>query len=84
MKQLFEAFLGTIFVMLLSFCCLQLLLVNMQISTAKQYTQSVVEKIENSGLDDNVVDDIITKTNESDQYQSNIYTSNWPIKWNIR
>ena len=72
MKQLFEAFLGTIFVMLLSFCCLQLLLVNMQISTAKQYTQSVVEKIENSGLDDNVVDDIITKTNESDQYQISI------------
>jgi hypothetical protein len=72
MKQLFEAFLGVCIIMFIAFIGVQLVLTNTQISTAREYHETVIERIENSGMDTTLIQQLTEETNNDTNYKLEI------------
>lgn len=68
MKQFFEVFLSVVIIMMTVTVASQGVLINQTISTAREYHNTIVEKIENSGLNEAYVDELVNATNDNTDY----------------
>lgn len=72
MRQFFDILLGVVLAMVLVLVASQGVLTNTEISTAREYHNTVVERLENTGLSDDYVQSIVKYTNENTDYRLTI------------
>lgn len=68
MKQFFETIFGVFLILVVVFLSAQGVLTNSTISTAREYHETVIEKIENSGLDEAYINKLVEYTNNNTNY----------------
>lgn len=68
MKQFFEVFFGVIIIMIAVYLSAQGVLTNTQISTAREYHATCIERIENTGLSEDYIKDLVEYTNHNTDY----------------
>lgn len=69
MRLLFETFLGVFLIMITAFVNVQMVLTNVQISSAREYHETVIERIENSGLSEDVANALVSETAKNTGYE---------------
>lgn len=72
MKQFFEVLLSVVIAMVLSLVAAQSVLTNTEISTAREYHSTVIERLENTGLSQKYIESIIDYTNNKTDYKLTI------------
>lgn len=72
MKQFFEVFLSVIIIMVIVTLSSQGVLINSTISTAREYHNTIIEKIENSGLDEEYMKTLVESTAQNTKYTLSI------------
>lgn len=68
MKQIFEVFFSVVLMLVVVFLSAQGITTNTQISTAREYHNTVIERIENTGLSEDYVNSIVDYTNNNTDY----------------
>lgn len=69
MKQFFEVLFGVFMVIIVVFISAQGVVTNTQISTAREYHETCIERIENTGLSEEFIDDLVDYTNNNTNYK---------------
>ena len=69
MKQFFEVFFGIVIIMIGVYVAAQGVLTNTQISSAREYHETCIERIENTGLSEDYIKDLVEYTNSHTDYQ---------------
>ena len=83
MKQIFEVFFSVVLMLVVVFLSAQGITTNTQISTAREYHNTVIERIENTGLSEDYVNSIVDYTNNNTDYTLTVKKVNGTRKSNF-